>query len=112
MHSGKKLDYMKEVRERIMVLNSKKNEELKVDLFQGVMTPEEFATRDVNEFESEEVKLRMQLGRDWYMKSLQSDFYIKNMTGKDGEFMCFKCKGRKVHTTQKQMRCADEPMTT
>lgn len=44
--------------------------------------------------------------------SLQSDFYIKNVEVLEGEFTCGKCKSRKIHTTQKQMRSADEPMTT
>lgn len=43
---------------------------------------------------------------------LQSDFYIKNVDVLEGEFTCFKCKSRKIHNTQKQMRSADEPMTT
>lgn len=31
---------------------------------------------------------------------------------KEGEFQCGKCKGRKIQSMQKQMRSADEPMTT
>jgi len=30
----------------------------------------------------------------------------------EGEFTCWKCKSKKVFTEQKQMRSADEPMTT
>lgn len=110
--SAKKHDYLKEIRERLMILNNKKLQDVKCDLFLGLITPEEFANRDAHEFEPEDVRKRLQSGREWYMQSLQSDFYLKNTNCKEGEFMCFKCKGRKVMTTQKQMRCADEPMTT
>lgn len=47
-----------------------------------------------------------------YSIRLQSDFYLKNVEVKEGEFQCFKCKSKKIHSTQKQMRSADEPMTT
>ena len=43
---------------------------------------------------------------------MQSDFYVKNQVVKEGEFVCFNCKSKKIFTTQKQMRSADEPMTT
>ena len=46
------------------------------------------------------------------MTRLQSDFYMKNIDIMEGEFVCGKCKCKKIHTTQKQMRSADEPMTT
>ena len=46
------------------------------------------------------------------MLRLQSDFYVKNAKVTEGEFQCFKCKSRKILQTQKQMRSADEPMTT
>ena len=41
----------------------------------------------------------------------QSDFHMKNMTFKAGEFQCSKCKGKKIMINQRQMRSADEPMT-
>lgn len=104
------MEYIKEIRERLMFL--KKNSDLKIELFEGLIQPDEFAAKDIHEFESEEVKKRIQMGKDWYMQSLQSDFYLKNTETKEGEIMCFRCKGRKVHTNQKQIRSADEPMTT
>ncbi len=32
------------------------------------------------------------------MSALQSDFYLKNSTFKEGEFTCYKCKGKKIMT--------------
>ena len=109
MQSQKRLDYMKDVRERLMFL--KKNAELKIELFEGLIQPDEFAAKDVHEFESEEVKKKAQNDKDWYMQSVQSDFYLSNMDYKEGEITCYRCKSKRVHFNQKQIKSADEPMT-
>ena len=111
-HSMKKTDYVKEVRDRILLLNHKKSINLKFELFEELLTPEEFATKDTQELEPDDIKKRLQIGKDWYMKSLQSDFYMKHTDYKEGEITCYKCRGKKVFTAQKQMKAADEPMTT
>lgn len=54
----------------------------------------------------------MEEQKQYTMKALQGDFYDKNTVINEGEFQCFKCKGKRIMTTQKQMRSADEPMTT
>ncbi len=46
------------------------------------------------------------------MEALQNDYYMKKTDIKEGEFQCLKCKNKKIVTFQKQMRSADEPMTT
>lgn len=111
-HSIKKHDYVKEVRDRILILSHKKSINLKFELFEELLTPEEFATKDTQELEPDDIKKRLQVGMDWYMKSLQSDFYLKNYDYKEGEITCYNCRGKKVFTAQKQMKAADEPMTT
>lgn len=111
-HAFKKHDYVKEVRDRIMLLSHKKSINLKFDLFEELLSPEEFATKDTQELEPDDIKKRLQIGKDWYMKSLQSDFYMRHTDFKEGEITCFKCRGKKVYSTQKQMKAADEPMTT
>jgi DNA-directed RNA polymerase subunit M/transcription elongation factor TFIIS len=111
-HSYKKHNYVKEVRDRILLLSHKKSINLKFELFEELLSPEEFATKDTQELEPDDIKKRLQLGKDWYMKSLQSDFYMKHTDYKEGEITCYKCRGKKVFTAQKQMKAADEPMTT
>ena len=110
-HSIKKHDYVKEVRDRILLLSHKKSINLKFELFEELLTPEEFATKDTQELEPDDIKKRLQNGKDWYMKSLQSDFYMKHTDYKEGEITCYACRGKKVFTAQKQMKAADEPMT-
>jgi len=111
-HSRKKQDYLKQVREKILLLKSKRSSNLKYELFEELLTADEFATKELSELEPEDQKKKHQISRDWFMKSVQSDFYLKNFDFKESEFTCFKCRGKKVYTTQKQMRSADEPMTT
>ena len=81
----------------------KKNTDLKIELFEGLIQPDEFAAKEINEFESEDVKKRMQNEKDWHIQSLQSDFYLRNTDYLEGEIICFKCKGKKVHINQKQI---------
>lgn len=109
MNSQKKMEYIKDFRERLMFL--KKNPDLKIELFEGLIQPDEFAQKDVNEFEPEEVKKRMENSKDWYMQSLQSDFYLSRLDYKEGELFCCRCKSKRVHYNQKQILSADEPMT-
>lgn len=111
-HSMKKSDYVKEVRDRILLLSHKKSTNLRFELFEELLTPEEFATKDTQELEPDDIKKRLQVGKDWYMKSLQSDFYMKHTDYKEGEITCYRCRSKKVFTAQKQMKSADEPMTT
>ena len=103
---------MKEMRDKLLLLGAFRNINLRHELIEGAITPEEFATKDVADFQADELKQMMQKGQDWFMKAVQSDFYIKNSSFKEGEITCYKCKNKKIYTTQKQMRCADEPMTT
>lgn len=109
MNSQKKLDYIKDIRERLMFLN--KNVDLKIELFEGLIQPEEFAEKDLHDFEPEEVKKRIEDDKDWYMQSVQSDFYLSRLGYKEGELFCWKCKSKRVHHNQKQILSADEPMT-
>lgn len=109
MNSQKKLDYVKDIRERLMFL--KKNLELKIELFEGLIQPEEFAAKDVHEFEPEEVKRKIEHNKDWYMQSLESDFYLNRVEYKETEITCYRCNSKRVHHNQKQILSADEPMT-
>lgn len=45
-------------------------------------------------------------------KELTREDARKNDEGYEGIFVCRKCKGRKIHYYQLQIRSADEPMTT
>ena len=105
-------DYMKVARERVLLLRSKPLEHVKEQLVVGSMSAQEFVSKEASEFESKEVKEKKEAEREWAINSMQSDFYKKNLKMQDGEFQCFKCKSKKIFSFQKQMRSADEPMTT
>ncbi len=103
--------YTKRIRERLMLLGQRNNLGLKVQLFEGSLSPEEFAAKDISEFEVD-FKKKIEQSQEWTCQATRSDFYLKNTEFKEGEITCHKCKNRKVYTTQKQIRSADEPMTT
>lgn len=112
MYKHHKNDYSRFARERVLLLKNKLNQQLKYGLLEGSLSILEFATKESHELESAEIKKLMEEGHQWKMKALQSDFYMKNIEIKEGEFQCGKCKSKKIASTQKQMRSADEPMTT
>jgi DNA-directed RNA polymerase subunit M/transcription elongation factor TFIIS len=99
-------------RERILMLASKANQGLKNALLDGSITIQGFVDSKTEDLESEEAKARIEEGSRWALAAAQSDFYLKNVTVSEGEFTCSKCKSRKIASFQKQMRSADEPMTT
>ena len=63
-------DYRREVRERLMTLNSKKLPDIKTDLIEGIILPQDFATKDVRDFEPDEVKQQIEKNKQFYMQSL------------------------------------------
>lgn len=109
-----KLTYAKHFRERVMILKEKSSHpSVIIKILQNQITPEEFASKTQRELlDSNKLNELEAKEKDYTMKALQSDFYIRNVEVKDGEFKCGKCFKRKVLTYQKQMRSADEPMTT
>ena len=105
-------NYGQLARQRVLLLKSKQLPHIKEDLLNGLLTVEDFVTKKADEFESEEIKQKRIEQQQWAMDSMQSDFYKKNLQLKEGEFTCFRCKSRKIWQMQRQMRSADEPMTT
>ena len=105
-------DYMKHLRTRILLLKDKNNPNLKVSVFLGTQSIEDFAQKPVDELNSEEQKKKREAGAEWTAKAMDTGFMMNNMDAKDSEFTCNKCGKKKIMTSQKQMRSADEPMTT
>jgi DNA-directed RNA polymerase subunit M/transcription elongation factor TFIIS len=61
---------------------------------------------------NENILKMKQDAKEWTEGAQRSDFNMGSENVKEGEFQCFKCKSRKIWNVQRQMRCADEPMTT
>lgn len=104
--------YLRFARERIMMIGSKTNPGLKIALLDGSMSVQTFVDSKTEDLEGDEAKARIEEGSRWALAAAQSDFYLKNVTVSEGEFTCSKCKSRKIASFQKQMRSADEPMTS
>jgi transcription elongation factor S-II len=109
-----KVDYVKHARERILVLSDKEHQkEIIEGLVKNLISLNDYAEKEPRELLSkhkmEELEEKAKM---WSMAALQSDFYMRNTETKDSEFQCPRCKHRKIFSTQKQTRSADEPMTT
>lgn len=62
-------DYFKYMRERVLILKNKNNDNLKYSMLLGELSVQDFVTQEAHELESEETKKRIQEGRDWKMLS-------------------------------------------
>ena len=62
-------DYFKYMRERVLILKNKNNDNLKYSMLLGELSVQDFVTQEAHELESEETKKRIQEGREWKMKS-------------------------------------------
>jgi transcription elongation factor S-II len=107
-----KIPYIKVVRERWLILNDKECEELPFKLLYEDITPNDFCFKQAKELlKSSNFDQLKKDARNYTIQALQTDFYLKNTDFKEGEFQCYRCKGKKIVIEQKQMRSADEPMT-
>jgi hypothetical protein len=57
------------MRERVLMLKNKLNQELKIGLLTGSVSVEDFATKDALDLEAPEVKKRIEEGFQWKMKA-------------------------------------------
>lgn len=108
-----KKPYIKIIRERWLILTNKEYKKIPEKLIAQKISPEDFCYKEPKDLlEDDRIDVLTKNAQDYTMKALQTDFYLKNTDYKEGEFQCWKCKGKKIITEQKQMRSADEPMTT
>lgn len=104
---------MQIARNKWLILANKENQTILPYLYQEKLSVEEFINKDPRQLLLNEDKQKQEEeAKQYTMQALQSDFYLKNSDFKEGEFTCYKCRGKKILTYQKQMRSADEPMTT
>ena len=109
----KKQKYNQLARKKWLLINDVDNEKVVESLIDGSLSVKLFVEKEANELtNNNKLEEMVKKAQELNMNSMQSDFYLKNSTYKEGEFTCFKCKGKKIITFQKQMRSADEPMTT
>ena len=102
--SKKRPNYMKEIREKLMLLNSSTSLELKKHLLEEKLNPEDFAEKDVIEWEPEELKKKIQEGKEWRLRTLENDFYTLQKNTEEGDVPCPECKCKKVHQMEQIVR--------
>lgn len=102
--------YLQTIRTKILELKDPSNTDLKVKVLNNEITVKTFVYSSTEELNSNLDKMKED-ALEYQLQANQSDFSIKNMNLTDSEFTCFRCKGKKIMISQRQMRCADEPMT-
>ena len=92
-------------------LSVPENEEFKLNILKGELTPEKLIKMENNEMISSKEKNNIQKIKDDVFESKRSDWNKEHTKVKEGMYTCYKCKGKRVTTQEIQMRSADEPMT-
>lgn len=103
-------NYIGFIRNRILLLKEKSNLDLRVRIIMDDLSIEDFVKASIEELSLKAKKLREEAFK-FVAGASQSDFSLKNAVYDEGEFTCFKCRGKKIILSQRQMRSADEPMT-
>ncbi|KAH8738736.1 transcription elongation factor TFIIS [Cryptosporidium ryanae] len=93
-------------------LSDLKNPELNSKLYVGKITPEELARMESKDMASEAKQKEREKHKKESLEACQSDWDLRNLIQKEGQFTCGKCKTNKTTYNQMQTRSADEPMTT
>ena len=118
-HSDDSKSYTAKVRS--LASNLKRNEQLRVDIVEGVLAPQNLVHLTPSELATQEQKEKRKLDTQSDLEARRTDYYQVNRdkileanglnTGGQGEFTCRRCKGTKTTHYSLQTRSADEPMT-
>lgn len=105
--------YREHSRTILFNLRDEKNQEIHDNLSAGVFLPKDIVHMDVNELANSDVKAKRLAEQKIAIDAARCDWEPEG--GDQGWveiFKCPKCKGQKTKFKQKQIRSADEPMTT
>lgn len=103
--------YLEKIREKVLQLKDVGNPDLKVKVLMNEVSVTLLVTGDPESL-NENIKKMKEDAKEWVEGAYRSDFAMQQGDIKEGEFQCHRCKSRKIWNIQRQMRCADEPMTT
>ncbi|KAF2030022.1 transcription elongation factor [Setomelanomma holmii] len=102
-------EYKNKIRSLFQNLKNKSNPNLREDVFSGKIAPKRFVTMSHDEMKSDARKAEDEkLEKENMNQAMVAQ--VEKSISKD--FVCGKCKQRKVAYSQAQTRSADEPMTT
>ena len=106
---------------RSLASNLKRNEQLRVDIVEGILAPQNLIHLTPAELATEEQKEKRKMATQSDIEARRTDYYQINRDkflesnglnpGGEGEFTCRKCKSTKTTHYSLQTRSADEPMT-
>ena len=100
------------VKARSVRFNLSKNASLKAQFLTGAISPSALAQMSSQDMANDEDhRLREQISKE-QTEARRSDWLVANSAPTEGMFKCGKCKSKWTMTEQKQIRGADEPMTT
>ena len=117
-HSEDSKSYTAKVRS--LASNLKRNGQLRVDIVEGVLAPQNLVHLSPAELATEEQKEKRKMATQSDMEARRTDYYQVNrdkilesngLNGGQGEFTCRKCGSTKTTHYSLQTRSADEPMT-
>ena len=97
------------VRCRSKYLNLKSNEDLRIQVAAGIISPDRFAAMSAEEMASAELR---RADRDAAAKALRDTQAATDQEAETDQFRCGRCGKRRCKYYQLQTRSADEPMTT
>eukprot|EP00612_Vaucheria_litorea_P002381 CAMPEP_0171457242 /NCGR_PEP_ID=MMETSP0945-20130129/3400_1 /TAXON_ID=109269 /ORGANISM="Vaucheria litorea, Strain CCMP2940" /LENGTH=327 /DNA_ID=CAMNT_0011982813 /DNA_START=35 /DNA_END=1015 /DNA_ORIENTATION=+ len=112
-------DYIEKARS--LIFNLKNNEELRVEVLQGLRETTTLVSMSSFELLPREKRLQIEDSKrkdaesrrlDWNEKNREEIYNQCGIQGTDGLLECVRCKSKQTSYTQKQTRSADEPMTT
>jgi transcription elongation factor S-II len=101
--------YKSKIRSLFQNLKNKSNRQLSQRVFSGEIKPEDFVVMSSEDLKSEE---RKKQDEDLKKENMNNAMVAQEEYSISSEFVCGKCKQKKVSYKQAQTRSADEPMTT
>lgn len=112
-HGSTGSEYKDQFRSILFNLRNKSNPMLLRNVVKGSITPQDLVSKDAQELASEEMQRKREAERKYAIDSARCDWdqNVKD-SGWSDFFSCPECLGDKTKYNQKQIRGADEPMTT
>ena len=104
-------DYRAKARTIIANLKDKNNPDLRVNIFEENMVPEELVRLEPKDLASSALKQEREKAEKKIIDARRSDWMAATSKVKEGIFACIKCKSKLTQYYEMQTRSADEPMT-
>ena len=103
--------YINRCRAIVSNLKDPDNEEFRINILSGKLSPEVLAKMEVTEMASNKKKSERTQMEEEAFSAMRSDWNQKHALISEGMYTCGKCKGKRTTTQEIQMRSADEPMS-